>query len=144
LDTTKQFLSSCPTDLYYIIQQPSVLSSDLSQSSIPNLQAALSSSAVKTKYLVSETRGLGNNVKQELLDHLRKSCGEMEVLDKDAAVQTAEALYSQISRFLKDGKKVLVLRTMEELAGSRMSTQRAAMLNDIGTASVPLVYSSRC
>ena len=141
LETAKQFLSSCPTDVYYIIQQPSVLSSDLSPSSIPNLQAALSSSAVKAKYLVSETRGLGNDVKQELLGHLRKSCGEMTVLDKDEPIQTAEALFSQISRSLKGGKKALILRTMEELAGPRMSTQRAAMLNDIGTASVPLLYS---
>lgn len=134
LDTTKEFLGSCPTDIYYIIHQPSVLPTDLTPSSIPNLQAALSSSTVKAKYLVSETRGLESDVKQELATHLRNACGEIKLLDQDLTIGTAEALSSQISGALKDGKKVLVHRTMEKLSGSRMSPQRAATLNEIGNA----------
>ena len=137
LDTTKQFLSSCPTDIYYIIQQPSVLPSDLSPSAVPNLQAVLSSSAVKAKYLVSETRGLGNDVKEELLAHLRKSCGSVRVVDLDAEVQSTEILSSKISSGLQVGQKVVIVQTMKELSGARMSAQRAAMLKDIGSNLYP-------
>jgi hypothetical protein len=143
LDTTKQFLSSCPTDAYYIIQQPSVLPSDLSPSAVPNLQAALSSSAVKAKYLVSETRGLGNDVKEELLAHLRKSCGSVRVVDLDAAIQTAEILSSKIAGGLRLGQKVVIVQTMKELSGARMSAQRAAMLKDIGTELISQFVTSR-
>lgn len=118
--------------MYYLIQHPSVLPSDLTASAIPNLQAALSSSAVKAKYLVSETRGLGNDVKEELLAHLQESCGSVRVVDLDAKIQTTEILSSKISNGLQLGNKVVILQTMEELSGAKMSAQRAAMLKDIG------------
>lgn len=134
LDATKEFLNSCPTDVYYIIDQPSVLSTDVSQSTIPNLHAALSSSVVKAKYLVSEAKGLGRDVKQELVAHIGKSCEDTLLLDQDSTARTHDELSNQISRSIKDGKKVSVLRTMSQLAGSRKGTERAALLHDLGTA----------
>jgi hypothetical protein len=133
LDATKEFLSSCPTDVYYIIHQPSVLSTDLSQSTIPNLRAALSSSAIKAKYVISETRGLRNNIKQELLTHIQKSCKDVLLLDQDSPARPHGELSSQISRSLKDSKKVSVLRTMSELAELGGKAERAALLNDMGS-----------
>lgn len=144
LKVTKEFLISCPSDVYYIVHQPSIRSDDLTPSAIPSLQTALSSSTVKTKYLVSEARGLGSDVKQELVTHLRERCGDIRLLDRDASVQTAEALESQISRALKDGMKVIVLETMEELLGPRMSPQRVTMLDEIGTLLPCFVYCLRC
>ncbi|KIN03857.1 hypothetical protein OIDMADRAFT_51791 [Oidiodendron maius Zn] len=131
LDATKEFLNSCPTDVYYIIHQPSVLSTDVSQSTTPNLHAALSSSVVKAKYLVSEAKGLGRDVKQELVAHIGKSCEDTLLLDQDSAARTHDELSNQISRSVKDGKKVSVLRTMSQLAGSRKGTERAALLHDL-------------
>lgn len=93
--------------------------------------------------MVSETRGLGSDVKQELVEHLQKSCERIEFLNQDASVTTDEALSSQISRPLKDGKKVVVLRTMDELVGLKTSTERKAMLNKIGTCP-PHFVSSGC
>lgn len=138
LKSTKEFLGSCPSDVYYILHQPSIHSTDLSPSAIPNLHAALSSSTVKSRYLVAETSGLGTDSKQEVVAYLQEKCGETVFLDRDASVQTAETLDSQVSRILKDGKKVVILRTMEELAGSRKSSQRAAMLDKIGNSSSSL------
>jgi hypothetical protein len=144
LKVTKEFLISCPSDVYYIVHQPSIRSDDLTPSAIPNLQTALSSSTVKTKYLVPEARGLGSDVTGELVTHLRDRCGEIRLLDRDASVQTHEALESQISRALKDDMKVVVLETMEELSGLRMSTQRVAMLDEIGTLLPCFVCCLRC
>lgn len=129
LDAAEQFLSSCPTDVYYIIQQPSVLPSDLSQSAIPNLRAALSSSAIKGKFLVSETRGLKRDDLQRILDSLKTGCGETTISDNGEADTT---LSDQISGSRKDGKKFIALRNMEDIAVSKSSSERVIMLNDNG------------
>lgn len=131
LKTTKEFLSSCPSDVYYIIHQPSLHSTDLSPASVPNLQAALAAPTVQTRYLVSEAGALDAGVKHDLVAYLKEKCGETTFLDGDAEVQTAEELGSQIRRYSKKGK-VVVLNTMEELVGDRMSGQRTTMLDKIG------------
>jgi hypothetical protein len=135
LDTTKEFLSSCPTDVYYIVHQPSILSSDLSTSAILSLQRALSAPAIKAKYMVSEARGLSGDVKEELLAHLQESCGETQSIDLDSPVLRAGALDGQISGIRGDGKKAIILQTMTELAGPSGSRQRIALLDKIGNSS---------
>jgi hypothetical protein len=131
LETTKEFLSSCPSDVYYIIHQPSLRSTDLSPASVPNLQAALAAPTVQTRYLVSETGAMDAGIKHDLVAYLKEKCGETTFLDGDAEVQIAEELGSQIKRYSKKGK-VVVLNTMEELVGDRMSGQRTTMLDKIG------------
>jgi hypothetical protein len=73
LEITKEFLHSCPSDVYVIVSQPNLNIVDVSSSSaLPHLQQALSSDAVKTRLTIPEVIGELNP--ETLQDYLLSRC----------------------------------------------------------------------
>jgi hypothetical protein len=82
LHTAKEFLKTCPSELYFIISQPSLSSVELSTHS-PHLKTAISNPAVKTRIVVNEVLGLGFSDGEDLLKFVAKKCGAKLVEGRD-------------------------------------------------------------
>ncbi len=74
LETAKGFLKTCPSEMYYIITQPSLSSAEL-RAYQPHLRTALLNPSVKTQISVSEVPGLTVGDGDELVKFLGKECG---------------------------------------------------------------------
>lgn len=144
LKSTKEFLSSCPSDVYYLIHQPSIRSSDLQRSTLPSLSIAIDDPGVESKYLVPDVRSLGSDVKHELATYLQERCGETTVLSRDDTIPTTESLGSQILEGRKQAKKVIVLQTMEELVTGPEGGERQATLDRISNHPSPSLLAQSC
>jgi len=77
LQITKNFLSSCPSDLYIIIQQRALAASDFSTpGAVPHLRAAISDPRVRASYSVADVIYEGGDMVEELAEHIEASCGK--------------------------------------------------------------------
>jgi hypothetical protein len=74
-------------------------------------------------------------VKSELLSYITQKCGgedKVVFIDEDSSIKTDDTLESKISGQVRLGKKVVVVKTMEELSSSS-KIDRAADFKLIGT-----------
>jgi hypothetical protein len=120
LQTTKDFLRTCPSDLYIIIQQPAVAASDLSaRGAVPHLKAAIKDSRVKVFYSVTDVVTDNLDIVQELDSFIASSCGQNVVSRRDVSLST-----------VIDGAKNIVVVDLESL--STDPAVRAGELADQG------------
>jgi hypothetical protein len=82
LHSTKEFLKTCPSELYFIISQPSLSSIDLSTHS-PHLKTAILNPAVKTRVVIEEVLGLSAAAGVELMEFVQEKCGAKVVEGRD-------------------------------------------------------------
>ncbi|ESZ94597.1 hypothetical protein SBOR_5008 [Sclerotinia borealis F-4128] len=91
LRNTKSFLSTCPSDVYIIIQQPALAVSDFSAlDSIPHMKAAISDSRVKATYSVTDVIYEGGNLAEELAEHIEASCGKKVERRNNVGLESAD------------------------------------------------------
>ena len=77
LQNTKNFLSSCPSDLYVIIKQPALAASDFSTpGAVPHLRAAISDPRIQASYSVTNVIYEGGDMADELEEYIEVSCGK--------------------------------------------------------------------
>ncbi|KAL5317955.1 hypothetical protein ACEPPN_015059 [Leptodophora sp. 'Broadleaf-Isolate-01'] len=116
LASAKAHLSTCPSQIYYILTQPSLTSSELSAHA-PHLRNAIVHSSVQGRLAVNDVLGLKASDGDELQALLEKECGAQVVRLGD--VRSAIA-----------GGKVSVAR--ESWAGLKGSKEdRGRMIEDI-------------
>ncbi|KAG0645395.1 big1 [Hyphodiscus hymeniophilus] len=121
LETTKSFVQDCPSELYYIISQPSLSSLDLSSpDSIPHLRRALTNPAVLSRYSVAEVVGLRGAIVQDLVTEIDVQCGGVLEFDEVDNSAWKEAL--------REGKKVVITTTFEDLPS--LENERMEVLAD--------------
>ncbi|KAI6712242.1 hypothetical protein JHW43_005218 [Diplocarpon mali] len=78
LSSTKQLLASCPSDIYLVLAQPSLLSSEL-RAHAHHLKNAASHHSVKTRLGVSEVVGGTVAHRGVIVDFLVRECGVQRV-----------------------------------------------------------------
>ncbi|RAL60929.1 hypothetical protein DID88_010027 [Monilinia fructigena] len=89
LQNTKSLLSTCPSDVYIIIQQAALAVSDLTAyDSVPHMKAAIADSRVRATYTVTDVVYEGGNLAEELAEHIEKSCGK-KVERRNAGLESA-------------------------------------------------------
>lgn len=137
LNAARHFLKSCPSELYYIITQPSLSSSDISPSdSIPHLKHALTNPGVHGRYGVSEVVGLEDIGAKDLVEVIDSQCRGVLGFDNVDNRAWKDAL--------RGGKKVVVTTLLEELPAA--TEIRGEVLADNGifpfTRSLFLIYST--
>lgn len=121
LKNTKEILSSCSSDIYYIIRQDSISSSQLSEA--PHLKHTVSNIDSKNKYTVSDVVGWNPNDGQEVANYIAQTCGAKPT-DRLALMETMAELEEY-------GGKVLVHDYfLGALMG--MASERKIMLGDLG------------
>jgi hypothetical protein len=79
LRATREFLSTCPSDIYVIISQPNANAADYSHGSVPYLQRAMSNEGVQTKFSLSEVVGLEDGIADDLADYVSEKCDHITV-----------------------------------------------------------------
>jgi hypothetical protein len=120
LQATKDFLRTCPSDLYIIIQQPALAASDLSaRGAVPHLRAAIADTRVKGVYSVTDVVAEDLDVVQELESFIASSCGQNVVSRMDASLSN-----------VIDGAKNIIVANLESL--STDPAVRAGKLADQG------------
>lgn len=117
IESAKKFLDSCPSEIYYIVSQPGVSSSDLS-SSAAHLKSALSNPAVRSRFTISEVVGLDGTDAHDLQDYIQSRCG--------AKVVDASDFPSTSMR----GEGVIVRKEYPNIPGN--VADRASMIVDAG------------
>ncbi|KAB8305152.1 hypothetical protein EYC80_004445 [Monilinia laxa] len=90
LQNTKSFLSTCPSDVYIIIQQAALAASDFTAyNSVPYMKAAITDSRVRATYTVTDVVYEGRNLAEELAEHIEKSCGKKVERRNNAGLESA-------------------------------------------------------
>ncbi|KAH8596985.1 BIG/ATPase V1 complex, subunit S1 [Bisporella sp. PMI_857] len=87
LSTAKSFIESCPSDFYYIIEQPKLSPLDFHPDAMPHLLRESTSPAIKIKYSVSDVVGLKNGeggAFKSILDFIQASCSNVQVRNWEA------------------------------------------------------------
>jgi len=106
LQATKDFLRTCPSDLYIIIQQPALAASDLSaRGAVPHLRAAIADTRVKGFYSVTDVVAENLDVVQELESFIASSCGQNVVSRMDVSLSN-----------VIDGAKNIIVANLESLS----------------------------
>lgn len=77
MGSAKKFLSSCLSQIYYVVSQPGVSFNDLS-SSAPHLKNALSNPGVHSRFTVSEVVGLNATDADDLEAYIQSQCGAVK------------------------------------------------------------------
>ncbi|KAI9648758.1 hypothetical protein NHQ30_003398 [Ciborinia camelliae] len=126
LQNAKNFLSTCPSDVYIIIQQAALAASDLSaQNSVPHLKAAISDSRVRATYSVTDVIYEGRNLAEELAEHIESSCGKNVDRRGNLGLESAGG----------NGDGVIVSNlnalSVEEVARAEEFKNQDAMLNSV-------------
>lgn len=104
LQNTKNFLATCPSDVYIIIQQGGLAASDFSAiNSVPNLKAAIADERSKTTYSVSEVVYQDGNLAEELISYIATTCGKDVERLVDGRVSTVGASGIIVSNIGLDG-----------------------------------------
>ena len=111
LASAKAHLSTCPSQIYYILTQPSLLASELSAHA-PHLKNAVEDKSVQGRLAVNEVVGLKVADAEELVRVLERECG--------AVLSSGEG----------EGKSVIVRKSWEAINGER--EERTRMVEDIG------------
>ncbi|KAK0109462.1 hypothetical protein ONS95_002155 [Cadophora gregata] len=120
LASAKSHLSTCPSQIYYILTQPSLLASEL-KTQAPHLKNAVGHESVKGRLAVNEVVGLKAGDAEELISVLEKKCG---------AVVGSEA---------REGKSVVVRREWKGIEGEK--EERRRMVEDFDSTLYPLFQS---
>ncbi|ATZ51263.1 hypothetical protein BCIN_06g06800 [Botrytis cinerea B05.10] len=77
LQNAKSFLSTCPSDVYIIIQQDALAASDFSvPESVPHIKAAIADSRVRATYSVADVMHEDGNLAGEIAEYIEKACGQ--------------------------------------------------------------------
>ncbi|KAM3157880.1 hypothetical protein ABEW05_001590 [Botrytis cinerea] len=77
LQNAKSFLSTCPSDVYIIIQQDALAASDFSvPESVPHIKAAIADSRVRATYSVADVMHEDGNLAGEIAEFIEKACGQ--------------------------------------------------------------------
>jgi len=118
LASAKAHLSTCPSQIYYILTQPSLLASELSAHA-PHLKSAVEDKSVQGRLAVNEVVGLKMEDAEELVRVLEKECG--------AVVSSGEG----------EGKNVIVSKSAAGIEGER--EERSRMVEDIDSTLYPLL-----
>ncbi|KAF7871755.1 hypothetical protein EAF04_003862 [Stromatinia cepivora] len=93
LENTKSFLSTCPSDVYIIIQQAALAASDFSsKDSVPHLKAAISDSRVRATYNVMDVVFEGGNLAEELAQHIETQCGKKVERRNNAGLESTDGV----------------------------------------------------
>jgi hypothetical protein len=127
MQSAKKFLSSCPSEIYYVVSQPGVSSSDLS-SSAAHLKNALSNPAVHSRFTVSEVVGLDAADADDLQAYLQSQCGSKTADVSDVASALKQRTDTQ-------GSSVIVREKYPSIPGNVEG--RASMVVDAGMLSSP-------
>ncbi|KAJ8059315.1 hypothetical protein OCU04_012276 [Sclerotinia nivalis] len=91
LQNAKSFLSTCPSDVYIIIQQAALAASDFStKDSVPHLKAAFSDSRVRATYNVMDVVYEGGNLAEELAQHIETKCGKKVQRRNNAGLESTD------------------------------------------------------
>ncbi|TGO10414.1 hypothetical protein BTUL_0136g00370 [Botrytis tulipae] len=77
LQNAKNFLSTCPSDVYIIIQQDALAASDFSApGSVPHMKAAIADSRVRATYSVLDVMHEDGSMAGELAEYIEKTCSQ--------------------------------------------------------------------
>lgn len=128
LQTTKDFLKTCPSEIYFIVSQRSVSAPELSKDS-HHLKMAVGNPGVKTRYSVSEVTGLKYSDTQDLVKFLQDECGATTPTD----AQTVYGLSLE-----NTGTGVVAALTLNELTGEEDNRSEMLSENDATLYSVIL------
>ncbi|KAH7306063.1 BIG/ATPase V1 complex, subunit S1 [Rhexocercosporidium sp. MPI-PUGE-AT-0058] len=116
LASAKAHLSTCPSQIYYILTQPSLRSSELSAHA-PHFKSAITHPSVQGRLAVNDAVGLKVSDGDELQAFLQEKCG-------------AEVLRLEDVRSKSAGEKMAVAReSLVALKGSR--EKRGRMVEDL-------------
>jgi hypothetical protein len=78
--TTKSFLNSCPSEIYYIITQPALSTRDWNtEDHVPFLKRAVANPSVRTRFSVAEVVGQELGDADELAAYIKSHCGGVEL-----------------------------------------------------------------
>ena len=133
LNAARHFLKNCPSELYYIITQPSLSSNDISSpDAIPHLRHALTNPSVHGRYAVSEVAGLKGISAKDLVEVIDSQCGGVLGFDEVANGEWKEKL--------REGKRVVLTTELNELPAA--SDLRAEVLSGNGIPSLLSTLSS--
>ncbi|KAH7408952.1 BIG/ATPase V1 complex, subunit S1 [Cadophora sp. MPI-SDFR-AT-0126] len=120
LTSAKAHLSTCPSQIYYILTQPSLLSSELGAHA-PHLKNAVGHDSVKGRLAVNEVVGLKVGDAEELVKVLERECGAVVGNGKDVV----------------KGKTVVVTKDWRAIEGERK--ERGRMVEDFDSTLYPLL-----
>ncbi|KAF7952704.1 hypothetical protein EAE96_005935 [Botrytis aclada] len=77
LQNAKNFLSTCSSDVYIIIQQDALAASDFSApESVPHMKTAVADSRVRATYSVLDVMYEDGNLAGELAEYIEKTCSQ--------------------------------------------------------------------
>ncbi|PVH77976.1 BIG1-domain-containing protein [Cadophora sp. DSE1049] len=122
LASAKAHISTCPSQIYYILTQPSLLASELSAHA-PHLKNAVEHDSVQGRLAVNEVVGLKVGDAEELVKLLERECGAVV----SSGGQTAQG----------EGKSVVVRKAWGGIEGSR--EERGGMVEDFDSMLYPLL-----
>jgi hypothetical protein len=125
LQNAKEFLKDCPSEIYYIVSQPSVSATELGATT--DLKTLSSDSGVKARVTVSEVVGMKGGEGEELVRFIEEKCG---------------ATRSEGMKPIAGTGSVVVSKNFPALGSS--VEEREEMLRDHGKSShLPLVLPTR-
>lgn len=131
MGSTKKFLSHCQSEIYYVVSQPGVSSSDLS-SSATHLKNALSNPGVHSRYAIGEVVGLNSSDADELEAYIQSKCGATKADVSDVASALKQRIGTQ-------GSSVIVREKYTSIPSN--VADRASMVVDAGMFIVALAVS---
>ncbi|KAE8442647.1 hypothetical protein EG329_003004 [Mollisiaceae sp. DMI_Dod_QoI] len=129
IDSAKKFLSSCPSEIYYVVSQPGVSFTDLSSSAV-HLKKALSNPGVQARYTIGEVVGLNATDADELEAYIQNQCGA-----KKADVSNVASALKQ--RTGTQGSSVIVREKYPEITST--VADRANMVVDADSTLYPVL-----
>lgn len=141
LQTAKDFLSTCPSDIYIFVYSPSVSATDLSHhNSATYLQEALADPSVKGTFSVSEVVGLQDGSMDELIEHIHSKCGQIQVHDEDLEAMIGRVIFGGSDVWWTEKSGLIVRSAFKGLPSQAESRERALAANDANLYSSLLEY----
>lgn len=97
METAKEFLKGCPSEVYYVIEQPDVSAAELRWS--PFLKGLSTDKELKAGVMVKEVVGMKGGEGEELVRFVEKRCGKGSVVVRKA--------FSALSGAVEEREEVL-------------------------------------
>ena len=134
MGSVKSFLKGCPSQVYILVQQPSLDEHGLSTYA-PHLKTALRDPSVETKLVVGEVLGQMAGDCDELKSYIRKMCGAKETKGLHLKDATNE---------IKNGEVLMMIIDFSGALGSGEELDRETVLrgNGMSPASCPFASPS--
>merc|ERR1712230_264847 len=108
LASAKAHLSTCPSQIYYILTQPSLLASELSTHA-PHLKNAVESDSVMGRLAVNEVVGLKVEDAEELIRVLERECGAVVSSGEGEGKSVIDSTLYSLLQGLSSGPKYTVI-----------------------------------